>query len=89
MKARWSRTSTKTTGGRTFEVIYKTTYKEFEVTVTNYPGSRTLSWSVERGSFRNSREEDRYECTVEMAKEKALEHVDTLLARWARDAVVS
>ena len=79
---KWARTSEHTQAGHVYATEWSATLGKFELRVTNYPGSRTLDWSITipGTGYKIGSDEDRYEYTVARLKEKVIAKAEKLNA---------
>lgn len=70
---RWACTSERTSNGRlVISTTHTASFCGFDLSITNYPGTRTLDWRITKPGtqFWNAGNEDRFEYTVAILKDR-------------------
>jgi hypothetical protein len=70
-KLRWSHQNELSDGGAVIATMWTATVGRYRLTVTNYPGTKTLEWeiSIPGTNWRSGADVDRYEFTVSTLKD--------------------
>ena len=88
---RWKCSNERTESGHVFCTNWTATLGKFSLLVTNYAGSRTLSWriSVPGSEWWQGSDEDRFEFTVSTLKDKVYRRAMGMIASELQDKINS